>query len=79
MKTKVRLFEITPKAAKKLFPKAFEKAMVDMDDVDPGELSWYVDDAGNLWGDDSLESHGWTFFCLSAKKADRDIRNVERV
>ena len=60
MAKKIRLFKITSTAAERLDPGAFKRAMVDMEDIDAGDLDFYVDADGRIWTNDAYEQHGWT-------------------
>ena len=78
MKKKLRLFPITAEAAARNHPGAFQRGMAELEDVDAGDLDWYVDRDGFLWTNDALESHGWTFFNLSLPRSKPvDVKNVE--
>jgi len=49
-----------------LFEREFREAMVDLDDVDPGDIDWYVDQKGNLWTIQTHSTgHGYTFFNIT--------------
>ena len=80
MAKKIRLFPITSLAASIIDPAACKRAMVDMEDVEPDNLDWYIDRDGHIWTNDAYEQHGWTFFNLSSPASkERNIKDVEVV
>lgn len=72
------LFHISAGAAQKLFKKEFKEVMVDLDDVDPGDIDWFIDGDGNLWTNDALDDHGYTFFNIT-KGGEHDRSEVKVV
>ena len=71
------LTQITADEAKRSHPLPFKAGMLDMDDVDPGDLDWYVDAKGHLWTNDALEGHGYTFYNLTENDYDgTDFRYI---
>lgn len=78
VKTKITtLFRISARAAQKLFKKEFKEAMVDLDDVDPRDIDWFIDSKGNLWTNDALDDHGYTFFNLATPTLSFDRSEVK--
>jgi len=74
---KFRLFKVDYTVAKKLFPMAFQKEKNAPDDVSPAEIDWFISEDGELWTNDSFESHGWEYSSVSGKEKYLNISEVE--